>query len=360
MKKLYFAIIACIFCSLAANAQKEEVDTPYGFVNVRGGAQTILLKKNAGDFRLSPTAAASLGYMFNPYIGSRLDFQGIWNKVDLNGSDFNYKNLTTDLDVLFNITNCFRKEKSNPFNAYLVGGVGAIVNLYEGKFNDDSFVNDWYNFRAGAIADYRISRNTSVNFELDGNYMGGSKSEIYGNGKWKIAAFLGITFRFPVSSKKPQEPVEVYTEPQQPVVEETPEPVEEKVVEEVKEEPAPVVKEEPAPAVKEEVKKEEPLDETIYFAIREFEPESDAILNKIATWCKNNPNKKITLSGYADKGTGTPAINMKYSKLRTDRLAEKLRALGVSKSQMTIKTYGDTVQPNPENDKNRCVIIIGK
>lgn len=360
MKKLYFAIIACILCCIAANAQKKDIETPYGFVNVRGGAQTILLKKNAGDFRLSPTAAASLGYMFNPYIGSRLDFQGIWNKVDLNGTDFNYKNLTTDLDVLFNITNCFRKDKSNPFNVYLVGGAGAIMNLYEGKFSDDSFVNDWYNFRAGAIADYRISRNISANFELDGNYMGGSKSEIYGNGKWKIAAFLGLTFKFPISSKKPQEPVEIYTEPQQTIVEE-PAPV---VVEEpapvVKEEPAPVVKEEPAPAAKEEVKKEEPLDETIYFEIREFEPESEATLNKIATWCKDNPKKKITLDGYADKGTGTPAINMKYSKMRTDKLAEKLRALGVSKSQMTIKAHGDTVQPFPENDKNRCVIITGK
>lgn len=339
MRKFYFAVIACVLSCFTANAQNKNIDTPYGFVNVRGGGQTILLKQNAGDMKISPAAGASLGYMFNPYIGSRLDFEGVWNKVDLNGVDFDYNNLTTDLDLLLNLTNCFRKEKAAPFNLFLVGGAGFIANLYDGKYDVDNFVNDWYNFRAGAIADYRLSRNTSINLEVDGNYMGGSKSEIYGNGKWKVAAFLGLTYKFPMSAKKPAEPVEV------PVVRET------------YTESKPV---ETAPVVKEEVKKDEPLKETFFYSIRESDPEPESLINKIVEWCKKYPNKNITIDGYADKGTGNPTINKSYSQSRANKIAQKLEDRGVSKSQMIVNSYGDTVQPYAENDKNRCVIIMGK
>ena len=51
---------------------------------------------------------------------------------------------------------------------------------------------------------------------------------------------------------------------------------------------------------------------------------------------------------------------MGYAQKRADKIAALLKEKGVPASQMTVKSYGDSVQPFPENDKNRCVIIEGK
>ena len=126
--------------------------------------------------------------------------------------------------------------------------------------------------------------------------------------------------------------------------------------------PAPIVKKEepkPAPAAV-EVVKDEPLKETIFFAIRESDPNAEAILNKVADWCKEYPSKGITISGYADKGTGNATINKGYAQQRAEKVGKALKAKGVSYDRMTVKSYGDTVQPFANNDDNRCVIIVGE
>lgn len=126
-------------------------------------------------------------------------------------------------------------------------------------------------------------------------------------------------------------------------------------------EPAPVAAPKPVetPAPK-PVVVEEPIKETIFYAIRESDVNRESIVNKVAEWCKKYPNKKITIDGYADKGTGNSKLNMGYAQKRADKIAALLKEKGVPASQMTVKSYGDTVQPFPENDKNRCVIIEGK
>ena len=86
----------------------------------------------------------------------------------------------------------------------------------------------------------------------------------------------------------------------------------------------------------------------------------EAILNKIADWCKKYPAKKITVSGYADKGTGNPKINAKYAQQRAEKVAKSLQEKGVAADRMTVNSYGDTVQPFAENDRNRCVIVVGE
>ena len=138
-------------------------------------------------------------------------------------------------------------------------------------------------------------------------------------------------------------------------------PVEEEVVEQPA--PIPVVKEEPKPVVKEEPKpvvKEEPLKETFFYNIRLSDPDPETTLNKIVAWCNKYPSKGITIKGYADKGTGTPAINVKYAKQRAEKVAKALQEKGIAASRMDVSSYGDTVQPFSENDRNRCVIVVGE
>ena len=86
----------------------------------------------------------------------------------------------------------------------------------------------------------------------------------------------------------------------------------------------------------------------------------DKILNRIVAWCSKYPNKSITISGYADKGTGNPKINVGYAKARAEKVANALYNKGVARERMIVNSYGDTVQPFEENDKNRCVIVVGE
>jgi outer membrane protein OmpA-like peptidoglycan-associated protein len=135
------------------------------------------------------------------------------------------------------------------------------------------------------------------------------------------------------------------------------------VVEEKKEEPAPVVEEK-----KEEPKvtnvvvkvKDEPLQETLFYDIRGAEINPESVINSAAAWGKKYPNKKIVVSGYADKGTGNSKVNMEYAEKRVEKVVSSLKSKGIPASQIESKAYGDSVQPYAENDKNRCVIIEGK
>ncbi len=86
--------------------------------------------------------------------------------------------------------------------------------------------------------------------------------------------------------------------------------------------------------------------------------EDDAKLQKLAQWCKENNTGKIQVAGYADKGTGTAKQNVYYAQRRADATAKALNEkYGIAMDQMEVTSYGDTVQPFKENNKNRCTII---
>jgi outer membrane protein OmpA-like peptidoglycan-associated protein len=107
-----------------------------------------------------------------------------------------------------------------------------------------------------------------------------------------------------------------------------------------------------------EVPSQEKMEKNIYFEIRESEVGTNANINAIADFVKNHKNCKVSVTGYADKGTGTPAINKNYSQQRADRVTKALVKAGVPAAIITTKALGDTVQPFAENDKNRVVITV--
>ena len=161
---------------------------------------------------------------------------------------------------------------------------------------------------------------------------------------WQVVGLVGLTYKFGMKKKAPA-PVVL---PPEPVVE--PEPQPQPVVQ-----PKPEPKPEPKPVVK-----EEPLRETFFYIIRETDPAPDVTLNKIVNWCNKYPQKSISIKGYADRGTGNPQINVGYAKARAEKVAKALEERGISKSRMDVESFGDTVQPFPENDRNRCVIVVGE
>lgn len=374
------SVLAIVFlaCSLTVVAQGEKTaatkDSDYGrngFVQLQGGVGSTFTDV---DFLklLSPTASVSGGMYFHP-IGFRLHVNAWESKGGFpsiaDNYKFNYAN--ANLDLFVNLMDLFSAGKKHLFNVSLLGGVGLnyawdnadLIAILQTQNPMGNTVNVWgegriresllgHNFRMGVMADFDISKHWSVGLEVDMNSLSDRFNSKYSNSDdWMLTAQIGITYKFGHKKTKTV-PVVVMTDE----VEEHVSVVEEEKVEEKAES---VVVSEPTPIAK-EIVKEEPLDEVIFYAIRESEIGSAAVIDKVVAWSKKNTGKKIIVSGYGDKGTGNARVNMMYAQARVDKVVSALVAKGVLAELIEGKAYGDTVQPYAENDKNRCVIIVGK
>ena len=395
-----FMIIAVLaLYSMGAVAQSEYYDQekmdaatqklgyapyPYGFVQVQGGVGTTFTDMSCWKL-LTPTFSVAAGYMFTPVIGARLHLNGYQSKGGfdtmgqyyegltvsepsngvwaLTGDPMTYKYnyINTNFDLMLNLVNIFSKRVHHPLDLYLIGGVGCTyawnnddVESLTSRYNVGSnLFNVWdnvsYNLRLGLLADCNISKHLSLGLEVDFNALDDRfNSKFEDSDDWMMTAQLSLTYKFGFSKTKkkiPETPLYQEVKQPEPVVEPAPTPV--------VEEPKPV--EEPVKEVK-----IEPVKENIFYAIRETNLKDENVVDRIAEWCKTYPNKTITISGYADKGTGNAKINAKYAKLRADKMAAALQDKGVPASQMIVNSYGDTIQPFAKNEDNRCVIIESK
>ena len=352
---------------------------PYNFIQVQGGFGTTFTDVSCWKL-LSPTFSIGIGRMFSPIIGARVHVNGWKAKGGFdefrytgdqpvnNPSVLKYKHsyINSNVDLMVNIFNVFSQKVHRPFDLYLIGGLGLNYTWHNNGFENivsqyqvgSNIVNAWgnkqnlrhnvlsHNLRLGLLADYNIAKHWSVGAEIDFNSLDDRFNSKYKDADdWMMTGQLSITYKFgfkdaPKPAPKPVVAPPVVAKPVEPAPVAAPKPVE-------------------APAPK-PVVVDEPLKETIFYALRESDVNRESIVNKVAEWCKKYPNKKITIDGYADKGTGNSKLNMGYAQKRADKIAALLKEKGVPASQMTVKSYGDSVQPFPENDKNRCVIIEGK
>lgn len=352
------AAVALLFgVSTAAQAQGVEDHYPYNFITVQGGAQTTFTNFDCTKL-ITPQVALSVGRYFNSKIGVRLHAQG-WEikgarPYTVLDNKYKFKAITGDIDLLLNMSNIISPNRTSDFFDWvLLGGFGVNYAWDFDEFNTlkGQYYKDYrdpkprtHNLRVGTQFNFNLSKNFALGLEVDAN----NKSDEFNlkcNYKpdWQLAAFLGLTLKF--GHTKKVAPV-VYEEP-------VPEPVPEP-----KPEPKPVVKPEPKP--KAAVVKDEPLKETFFYNIRLSDPDPEATLNKIASWCKKYPAKNIIIKGYADKGTGNPKINEGYAKARAEKVAKALQEKGVAADRMKVLSYGDTEQPFTDNDRNRCVIVVGE
>lgn len=364
--KNFFAALALTGTILApAMAQETEVQSyPFNFVGVQGGIQATTTNFDVTDL-ITPTVGLQVGRYFTPQFGGRLSFNGIWNKGGIGSINktYDYKYLTSDIDLLFNVNNIFSKNYDRRWNFILVAGLGltyawdnddihGLAGYTEGNiapWSDDKFV---HNFRVGGIVDYKISKHFSVNLEVDANSLGDRfNSKENNHCDWQPVAMLGLNYTWGRKTvRKPAPVVEPELAPAPlPEPEPAPAPLPEP-------EPAPVVTPAPAPVVL--TPEEKHLD--LFYDVRssEISAQDDAQLRKLAQWCKEHNTGKITVKGYADRGTGNPKINKKYSEIRANAVKNALvNTYGIAENQIEVFSYGDTVQPFKENDKNRCVRI---
>ncbi|MBQ0088185.1 MAG: OmpA family protein [Prevotellaceae bacterium] len=372
MKKmrLYLSLLLVVFV-LGATAQETKTvcnegnccgSKSYMFFGVQGGAQVVPTNYKFTEL-VMPTVGAYFGAYFSPVVGARLHGMGFRSKGGFKSIDktYMYDYVTTDADLLINLSNLFCKKRCHSVNLVLLGGVGLNYAWHNGevddiiKANPDLYVvspNEWtksrfsHNLRVGLQMDVNIAKHWGVNLEVDANNLSDRfNSKKSNTDDWQLTAAVGVTYKF--GFKKPA-PVPVVV----PVVAPAPAPAPVAVVEPT---PAPA----PAPAPAPELKK---IGENIFYNLNSSDIKESEIakVDNIAKFLKENPNIPISIIGYADVKTGNPKYNLKLSKQRATVLKNTLvEKYGISADRITTDAKGDTVQPFSENDENRCCIVYG-
>ena len=368
MKKLLTIVAIAMLTVLSANAQGNDKGRlkSYSFIEAQGGVQ--LTSTDAPmDKLITPTAALWFGHYFYPAVGVRLHANAWQSKSGFQSLDqyYKWKYVTTDADLLLNLTNLFSKNYKHALNVILVGGFGLNyawdndeLRAITAQHRDLNTELAWdknrfsHNIRAGLRLETDVTKPIGLSLEVDANSLSDRfNSKMNNSDDWMFTAMLGLSFRFGHKYKKceckKEEPV-VVPEPV-PVVEPEPKP---------EPKPEPVVEKKPEPKV---VTVKEQLHEEIFYVICKSDPEvGKRQMQKVADFMKRNPNAKVSVVGYADKGTGNPRLNMGYSQKRAENCRQELiNGYGCDASRISVDYKGDTVQPFDENDKNRCVIIDG-
>ncbi len=355
-KRLLLTAAAALLVAGITSAQDWK---SYSYVEAQGGVQ--LTSTDAPmDKLITPTAALSFGHYFTPVVGARLHVNAWQSKSGFSDLDqyYKWKYITPDLDLMLNLSNLFSKSNNHAINVILLGGIGlnyawdsdelTALNLPAQRtplaWKDNRLS---HNLRAGLRLETNMSKPFGVSLEVNANSLDDRfNSKTNDRDDWMFTAMLGLNIRLGHKKAEPVYITRIDT-----------------VYDEIEvDEPETIKVKEKRPVTKEEKKS---IKEAIFFQIAKSDANNaegtDEAIKKVAELMKTSDDAKFTVTGYADKGTGTPAINKKYAKQRADGVAEKLvKEHGIDASRLTTDSKGDRVQPFAENDKNRCVIITGE
>ena len=364
--------LSCVSASAQEADKTVNVFTPHWYAQAQIGGQYTLGEIGFGKL-LSPNVQVGVGYNFNQVVGARLSLN-TWQskagqKVAGNVYKWKWNYVAPMVDATFNLTNLFCEY--NPDRLVEVGVFGGIgANIAWGndeaadakaailkseaatealKYGATPLENLWdgtktrFVARVGANVDFRVSDRVKLGVELSANTLSDKyNSKKAGNPDWYFNALVGVKVALG----------ETHTTKVIPA----PKPVE-KIIERIIEKPAPA----PAPKVESKVV-EENFRRDIFFPIGNSNIAKSQLtkIAEIVEYMKENPDAKITLTGYADKGTGSAAFNDKIAARRAQTVYNTLAAKGVAKSRMIKESKGSRVQPFEENDMNRVTICIAK
>ncbi|MBO4464795.1 MAG: OmpA family protein [Prevotella sp.] len=350
-KRLMTLAASMLLLGGTAMAQSENWQS-FSYVEAQGGLQ--LTSTNAPmDKLMTPTAALSFGHFFTPVVGARLHVNAWQSKSGFKDLDqyYKWKYVTPSVDLLLNMSNLFGQNQDRALNVILLGGVGLNYAWDNNELQDLGIAPQriplaWednrlsHNLRAGLRFETNQSKPLGFSLEVNANSLDDRfNSKINDADDWQFTAMVGLNFRFGYKGKK-----------HIPVTRQ----IEETIWEDV-----PVVK---------KVKKQEPymvekpvtLHKEVFYDIRVSDNVDPSVIQaEVAKFMKENPDSKVTIVGYADKGTGNARLNKMYAERRAETFKKDLiEKHGVNADMLVVDSKGDTVQPFPDNnDKNRCVII---
>lgn len=367
-----------------ASAMAQETVTEYTYVpnwyiqGQFGGQETLGETSFAHLFSMNAQVAA--GYNFNPYIGARLavnawrsrgaqDFYGTFqpeggNLITVGNQRWKWYYVAPTVDAVINMTNVIGGYDPNRLvDVDLIAGVGANIAFHNKpaqranaaleSVGADGLGLLWHknkvNFvgQFGFDVNFNVSEHVALGIELMANVLPDNyNSKKAGNADWYFNGLAGIKYTFGPKYNKTTRTVEVPVQQPQII---------ERIVERVVEQPAPVTN------VIEEVKAEM-LRRDIFFRINTATITKDEMykVNEVAQFLKDHPNAKVVITGYADKGTGTLAINLRLSKQRAEIVANTLKKnYSIAADRIIVKSMGEAEeQPYADPVDNRVAICV--
>lgn len=359
--------LSCLFAVAQDKEVTEYVFNPHWYLQGQVGVQETLGETSFGKL-VSPTAQLGVGYNFNPYIGARLAINAWQSKgafeYNNNRNVYKWNYVAPAIDVTADLTNAFGG--FNPNRVVSVGvfaGIGANIGFSNNEAADvkQSLVAQglanplgllWTGTKArflghfGAMLDFKVSNRVSLGIELQANIVPDSyNSKKADNSDWYFNGLAGIKINLGRTHTKK---VTVIPAPV-PLIDTV---YVEKVVEKVVEKPVEVKKEINEPLIRRDV----------FFAIAKSNVSNEEMTKvaDIASFLKANPDTKVSVTGYADKGTGSNDINIRLSKQRAQSVVDLLvKTYGISEDRIQMHSMDESfVQPFPDPIQNRVAICI--
>ena len=374
IKNILLSGVMAMGC-LVANAQDapktEYVFNPHWYVQGQIGAQYTLGEVKFGDL-LSPNIQLGVGRQFTPIWGARFSINAWQSKGGINeyswtdgakvGKEkYNWKFIAPQLDATFNLSNAIAGFNPNrTVSVGLLAGIGANI-----AFSNDDAVAlaataDKHNHgsenlkyawdgtkvrflgRFGANVDFRIDDAWSIGVEATANVTTDKyNSKKAGNGDWYFNALVGVRYNigktYSTRTITPPAPVEKIVE---------------RIVEKIVE----------VPAKTEERVKGGKLRREVFFTIGKNKISQDGFnkIQEVVDFMKKYPEATVTVTGYADRGTGSAKFNDRIAARRADVVETELVNRGIARDRIVKSSKGSRVQPFNDNDMNRVTICIAE
>ena len=354
MKRLHFVGALLLFFSAlpvwAQNGRTELVDVPapeflpHWQVALQGGVAADIGEAKLGKL-ISPALQVSGTYQFSEIFGARVAVSGLWarNRYSYPQERYNWNFVQPTLELKVDLASLFMGWVPDQLvSAYAVlgGGVAYSFNNDDAKKANNHFGVDfqklWDNHRwnpvakAGIGADVRLNDFLALCGELNANLLPdhfNSKKGRHDNIDWHFNALVGLKINLgPSYRQRPPEYRTIST----PVV-------------------TPVA---PRDTVAMAV--------NIQFLINSSELRSSEYgkLIQLMNYLKVHPRSHVEMTGYADRLTGTSAINDRLSRERATAVANYLMSHGISSDRIYKDAKGDRVQPFPVNEDNRVTVCF--
>ena len=381
MESYKYLLATAVLASLGMNAMAQATYTDkdgneyqfkkHAFLDIQGGAQYTLGEAKFGDL-ISPNVQLGLGYQFSPVFGMRLQANGWQSKGGWSGfranpgetpynATYKFKYMAPGVDFMFNLSNLFCGWNPNRVlnvTAFLGGGANIAwdndeVNELAATMKKTSAYNLEYLWdgtkvrpygRAGLELAFKVSKSVSLMLEGNANITSDKyNSKKADNPDWYFNALAGVRINLGKSYTKKAKPVE---EPAP-----APAPKQEYVAPKPEPKPAPVEK------------KVEEIRRDIFFTINSYKiaPAEEAKIREVVDFLGKNPEAKVVVTGYADKGTGNDRINDRIAAKRAAAVVWMLeKRYGIPAERITEDSKGARVQPFAENNMNRVSIMIAK
>ena len=325
---------------------------PHWYLKAQGGVAYDVGEAQFSQL-LSPALQLSAGYQLSELFSIRGSVSGFWarNRYAYPEAKYNWNFVQGTIDAELDLTTLIMG--SNPArnnHAYIFVGAGANFSFN----NDDAVEADkrfgidfqklWNKSRWNPVVkfgvgyDYYVTDNIAVGAEVNANMLPdhfNSKLGRNDNRDWHFNALVGAKFvlgkRYGRTEPRYQETITRTIKPKD----------DSKFVD------VPIEK--------------ISFNVNIHFVINQSIIRSNQIskLTRLLRYLGEHPRAFVRLSGYADKETGNPTINMRLSIERAQAVSQYLQDAGIEEWRIRRFAKGDRVQPFDIPEDNRvCICFV--